>query len=852
MTLFFELLRPVIRLVVRHAYAVVLLALTASVGGFYFAQQLTIDTDFSKLLPSDYPSVQAIEKLRDTVGSESTADVAIQSPSFAANKRFAEDFIPKALQLQQGATGESYLNRVDYRKDTEFLERNALYFATDAELDSLETYLREEIRDAKLEANPFFFELDDEEDETASEGSYDIERDLEEVYGRVIGKEYPVNEDSTVMVLRFYPSGSQTNIAFIESLYEDLDALVAELNPASYHPEMDVVLAGRLNRQLVEVTAITKDVFGSFAAGVTAVLLLVVLYFFYKGYAARAGHRYSSRVLFTQIARTPVLAVLIGAPLLMSLTWTFGTAFLVYGSLNLMTSTLGLVLFGLGIDYGIHFYARYTEERGLGHSPAEAAEHTFMSTGQAIAVGCVTTACALFVLIIADFRGFSEFGFIAGSGVLFALFSMTVVMPALLLLFERFRLLNLETLQPEPITTNGLNKRLPRARGIVLASVAAVVAALVFLPRVDFEYQFGELEPEYEEYDSKKELVRSVYPNRGANPAYVLVDDPSDVPSVVNAVRTHMAQDTLTPTIDRVETLQDRFPMESAAQQRKLVRIAEIRELLDDPLIQSESGADLQKIARAAQTTAPLAIEDVPEGIRNQFTSKTGEVGGFVMIYPALGLSDGRNSMAFADDVGTIITDDGDEYHAGSTSLVAADMLRLMLQEAPYMIGITFLIVVMLMWVNFGSIRWAALATVPLLVGVLWMILLMELFGLKLNFYNLVVLPAVLGIGNDAGVHLVHRYREEGFGSVRKVLRFTGEHITMGSLTTMIGFGGLLLSFHPGLRTIGELAVVGIGMTLLASLLFLTALLQWQEDRRPKEPQEVVAEEDRELVTECT
>ena len=83
------------------------------------------------------------------------------------------------------------------------------------------------------------------------------------------------------------------------------------------------------------------------------------------------------------------------------------------------------------------------------------------------------------------------------------------------------------------------------------------------------------------------------------------------------------------------------------------------------------------------------------------------------------------------------------------------------------------------------------LATVPLVVGVLWMLLVMELIGLKLNFYNLVVLPAVLGIGNDAGVHLVHRYREEGVGSVRRVLRYTGEHVAMGSVTTMIGFGRL-------------------------------------------------------------
>lgn len=828
----FDSLRPLIRFVTRNSAVILTVAVVLSVAGFFFAQKLRIDTDFSNLIPASFPSVQALEDLRETVGSESTADIVLRSTSFESNKAFAEAFIPRALDLTDAATGEPYLTRVDYKKDTAFLEENALYFATDAELDSVENYLSEQIRAAKLEANPFFFDLDDEDDlDEAGAGGTTIEQDLEEVYQHVVGKPYPVNEDSTIMVLRFYPAGSQTDIGFIERMYDDLERLVDEMNPGAYDPAVEVVLAGRLMRQLVEIQAVTSDVFSSFAVGVTAVLLLVVLYFFYKGYTARAGHRYSSRILFAQIIRMPVLAVLIGAPLLMSLSWTFGAAYLAYDTLNLMTSTLGLVLFGLGIDYGIHFYARYAEERGRGLAPAEAVEVTFASTGQAITVGALTTAAALFVLMLAEFKGFSEFGFIAGTGIILALLAMTIVLPALLIILERLRLLNLSSMHGGELTSNGRLRRFPGVRGIALASLAAVIASLVFLPRLGFEYDFGSLDPAYPEYNERRDLVRTVYPKGGTNPAYVLVEDQSKVDAVIQAIRRHAATDTLTPTIERVESLQDRFPLSDEWKRHKLQRIADIRELLDDPFVQQEPGQSVQRLRRAAQTTEALSVDQVPETIRNQFTSKSGDVGGFVMIYPSVGLSDGRQSIAFSDDIGTIVTEDGDVYHAGSTSLVAADMLRLMLAEAPYMVAITLLIVVALMWVNFGSIRWAALATAPLLVGVLWMILLMEVFGLKLNFYNLVVLPAVLGIGNDAGVHITHRFREEGPGSIMKVLRYTGEHIAMGSLTTMIGFGGLLLSFHPGLRSIGELAVVGIGVTLIAAIIFLPALLQWVDDR---------------------
>ncbi len=826
-----DALRVFIRLVVRQAWTVALLALVVSVAGFWFARQLRIDTDFSNLVPRDYPSVQALEALRETVGSEATVDVAIVSPSFEANKAFAEQLIPRALALAPSPQAEPYLNRVDFEKDTAFLEQNALYFATYAELDSLESYLRDKIRDAKLDANPFFFDLDDEEDESDDEATYDPERDLQEVYDHIIGKRYPINEDSTIMALRFYPSGSQTDIGFIETLYGDLDALIVELTPTAYHPEMKVAPAGRLLRQLVEVRAISDDVLGSFAAGVTAVLLLVVGYFFYKGYTARAGHRFSRRVLIAQLVRIPVLAGLIGIPLLMSLSWTLGVAWFAFGKLNMMTSTLGLVLFGLGIDYGIHFYARYTEERSLGRTAADAAESTFTSTGKAIALGAFTTAAALYVLTGADFRGFSEFGFIAGTGILFAVGAMTIVMPALLILFERYRLLNFEVGAGVRTALQGYG-RIPGARGLVLGSMGLVIAALAFLPRVGFQYDFGALDPVYEAYDAKRNLIGEVYPSRGRNPAYVLVDDPSEAPAVEEAIERHAQADTLSPTIDRAETLQERFPMADREQQHKLDRIAEIRALLADPFVQADTDEGLARVELAAGTVQPLTIEQLPESIRNRFISKTGELGGFIVIYPSVGLADGRASMAFADDVGKIVTEDGNTYYAGSPSIVAADMLRLMRSDAPWMMAGALIMVILLMWINFRAVRLVALATAPLVVGVLWMILVIELVGIQLNFYNMIVLPAILGIGNDAGVHLVHRYQEEGPGSIRRVLRYTGEHIAMGSFTTMIGFAGLLLSFHPGLHSIGELAVVGIGATLLAALLFLPAALQWLEDRR--------------------
>ena len=843
----FEALRPFIRAVVRHAGWVLLVALVASALGGYAALGLrgNIDTDISKLIPQDRPTVQALEKLRSTVGGESDVAVGIQSPSFEANKAFAEALIPEALAMEQPSSDDPYLTRVEYKRDVSFLENNALYFATDRELNKVERFLQDKIEQAKLEANPFYFDLGEEDagpDTTAQE--------LEQMHDRLVGQTYPISDDSTTMVLKFYPSGSNSDIGYIENLYADLRTLVDRVSPEAYHPEMEVTLAGRVYRRLVEVKTIENDVASSFGVGVLSVILLVVGYFLYKAYVARTGGHFRPTVLAQELARVPILALIIAVPLFMSLLWTGGFAYWVFGGLNLMTSTLGLILFGLGIDFGIHFYGRYAEERAGGASITDAAETTFASTGQAIAIGALTTTAALYVLTVADFKGFSEFGAIAGTGILFALFAMTVVMAALMALLERFGLLDLrgrpQTSAHAAPQGNGAapagsadssgqpSGRYPGARPVVVVSLVAVVAAGVFLPRVGFQYDFGALEPDYTAYDERAEVIGRVGADNGdrRNPAYVVADSQEDVPEIVAAVERKMEADTTSPTILAVESLQERFPLTEAEAQDKLARIADIRQTLNEnKYLRDADSPRIEELRQAAQTQSPISIDAVPEYLRKKFTTRNGSIGTFVMIYPSVGLSDGRNSIAFKKDVGTIKTASGKTYHAASTSLVAADMLLIMQEETPWMVGSAFLIIALLMVLNFRSIRWAALALIPLAVGLLWMLLVMEVVGIMLNFYNMIVLPAVMGIGNDDGVHMVHRYKEEGTGSIREVLRSTGEHVTIGNLTTALGFAGLALSFHPGLNSIGYLAIVGFATTLIAALAFLPALLQWLEDQ---------------------
>lgn len=822
----FDRLRIIPRWTVAHPYVVVLVAFALSGLGVWKALDLRVDADIVTLLPPEYTSVQAIQRLQETVGAETTVDVAIASPSFEANLAFAEELVPTALRMERPDGEGRYFTRVDFRRDVRFVSENALYFATFEELDRLEAFLRSQAQQVRSATDPLRVDLLGGAQDSAREARQQEGDRLRADLAQLALTEYFLSPDSTTLVVRLYPTGSQTDLGFVERLYADLDSTIAALGPRGYNAQMEVTAAGRLLRQTIEVQSITRDVQNSFGAGVLSVVLAVVLYFLYKSIQARTGGRWVGRVVVSELLRTPVTALLLTLPLIVSLTWAGGIAAVTFGTLNLMTSTLGLVLFGLGIDYGIHFYARYAEERGAGKDVAAAVEETFVSTGQGIAVSAGTTASALFVLQLADFRGFSEFGLIGGMGILFALVSMLTVLPALISIAERTGALNLRlrgeaaAYEPDP--------RFPFSRVLVIGSLVVTAASLFALPHVSFEYNFSNLEPEYDEYYRRAEALEPVFgQSERRNPAYLLLDSPESVRAVTEAVKDLAEQDSL---ILAVESLQERFPTDSATAAAKLERLAGIRAVLDDPFLQADTTGQIARLVRAASATEPIPLDSVPPFLTRPFTTRAGEIGDFVIVFPRGNMADGRRSIRFAELIGEVTTEEGSSFYAASTQLVAADMLRLMQEESPTMLAVTFLLVFVLVYATFRSPRWTAIAVLPLIIGLTWMMGAMVLFGVQLTFYNLVVLPTVLGIGNDGGVHLTHRYQEEGRGSVRRVLRSTGEHVTMGALTNLIGFGGLLLSSHPGLRSIGVLAVVGIGATLAATLVFFPALLQLLED----------------------
>jgi uncharacterized protein len=139
-------------------------------------------------------------------------------------------------------------------------------------------------------------------------------------------------------------------------------------------------------------------------------------------------------------------------------------------------------------------------------------------------------------------------------------------------------------------------------------------------------------------------------------------------------------------------------------------------------------------------------------------------------------------------------------------------------------------LVLMLLVLDFANLKKALFALVPVLIGMGWMVGIYAIVGLRLNVATIVVMPLVLGIGIDAGVHMMHRWEinsrvNGGRARVDEIIHGTGGAVILSSLTTMVGFAGLLLGVHLGMVQLGAAMVIGIGCTLVASVVVLPALL---------------------------
>ncbi|MDP1917669.1 MAG: MMPL family transporter [Myxococcales bacterium] len=747
--------------------------------------------DFAELLPEDTEEVRDLRFVEARAGGVGYLVVQVTGGDPETRKRFAHEWAT-AMQAEPDVT-----RYVEYHFDVDFFRTRGLLLLPAQELDSLRTDLSARITWERQRANPLFVDVSDEPPPAT----------LAEIEARYTpplshGEDLE-SKDGSELYLYLKPRGGVTDLHFSRRML----ATARRITEATllHTPGLEVRFTGSYVIRVEEDDRMKTDL--AAASSLSGLLAL--------GIILLATRRLSS-----------LLVVL--APVAAGIVFTIAIARLTIGHLNPITGFLAAVLLGLGIEYGVHLTMRYREERAR-LDVAGALEAAVMGTFNGALTSAFTNAAAFFVLVFAQFSAFRQFGFLASVGVLATLVSTYAMGPAVLVLSERLRFGAMERAQGEVETARtGWQPPSGALWALVVAIVSFASWSLFVARDVGFETNLLALRGK----SPATELNVHINGQLGLimNPALLHVETLEQARAVRRIVDERRGT---TTAIERAASLDDFVPHDVEARLAAVARLRGLFDGLPERMKRGESGKKVARV-RAMLDAKPWTVDELPAELQHRFMTQTGG-GSLVLLYPHDPCFDTRELERWADALNAVVVaarEEGIPARVLDANRLSARIVRLVRGDGPPVMFGAAAAVFLMIWLSLRRLRDAVLVAVPLALGMVCLIGVMRLTGLSLNLFNIVLLPNLLSIAVDNSVHLFHRYREEGPGSLGHVVRTTGLAALVATLSNAGGYGALVIANHGGLRSIGWLAIAGVGCAFVGTTILFPSLLVLLERRR--------------------
>ncbi|MAH84733.1 MAG: hypothetical protein CBB68_10425 [Rhodospirillaceae bacterium TMED8] len=559
------------------------------------------------------------------------------------------------------------------------------------------------------------------------------------------------------------------------------------------------------------------------------------------------------------------------AALIIGLVWTSFVAVMSVGSLNLISVAFAVLFIGLSVDFGIHYGLRYKEVCLRGNNNTEALIIAMRGVGEALTMCALSAAISFFAFLPTDYVGLAELGVIAGSGMFIALFVNFTVLPALLsIMSTQGQIFSTPPILGECVNQKSFLSSRGLAQIICLGASVLTLGAVFLAPNSVFDFDplnlkdsgtesVSTLQDLMEGGDQNYYSAEFLTPNigtaneiaeklRGLAEVEKVVTLQSFVPKnqeekfqVINDMALFLGTSLGVPSEktnldaydrrfawqkldDKLSRLITGDPMVTSQFTHEVNRMrnamahmmsgtAETMYLFEKRLITGLDGR--LKALKNALNPDPIDLAALPLSLRERWIAKDGRA--LVEVVPAKNLQQHENLIEFVSAVrglaprisGAPVT----VMEAGRTVLdafVEAGVIAV--------IGICFILTIVL-----RRVRDVFLVFVPVVLAGLWTVAASVIAGLAFNLANVIVLPLLFGLGVAGSIHLVARARTDG-AAVMKTS--TPRAVILSAFTTIGSFGSISLSSHPGTASMGLLLTVAISFTMVATLVFLPALMR--------------------------
>ncbi|MCC6272073.1 MAG: MMPL family transporter [Deltaproteobacteria bacterium] len=267
--------------------------------------------------------------------------------------------------------------------------------------------------------------------------------------------------------------------------------------------------------------------------------------------------------------------------------------------------------------------------------------------------------------------------------------------------------------------------------------------------------------------------------------------------------------------IQAIGQILKKFPDAGDPATRKMLEASFLRPQLED--FQKLFFPAVRGMLRAAAEAPPMALDRVPAEIRGRFLSADGTYA--VYAFPKVNIWERAPLEQFVDALRTVSPE------VTGPPVMFYEILRLVRKDYFKAGFYSALAIFLIFLIEFRSLRYALLASLPLVIGVFSLFGLMSWLKISFNTANMIALPMILGIGADNGVHILARFREEGGRGIDFLFKSTGKALIITYLDSVTSFVGLAFANHQGLASLGQIVVIGLTCCTIAGIFFLPAVM---------------------------
>lgn len=807
-------------------------------GAVFLFKPVQIESDVLDLLPRKNPAVKDFREATEDFKSLDYLFVLVETED--PENRPIGDFEPVADALAEGLKGTGLVEGVEYRlQDFEpaieaLLPYTLLYLPPSA-LPAVEARFTDGAIRRQVEANA---------------------RLLSNPASLVTKELVQLDPFGLLPVLKNHFAGKtrRLKVDLSDGYYVSRDGKALLLIVRPKRPAQDIPFGRKL---MAEVRRVERGVRQEFAEeDPEAVKALRIRYG--GGYAIAQDDADLIRrdaVLNTAVSAVLVLTVFLLAfrrksalaygwiPLILGIFLTFAVVHLLGIRLNSATAGFAALLIGLGIDFATVLYGRYVEERNGGRTLEEALRTSMGKTGKGVLVGALTTACTFGAMVVTEFEGMRQVGIFTAAGILLTAFTVFTLLPAML----QFHQIHKQKREEEPSfhmhafwldSLGRFSARHPR-RVLAVALVGTAVMGF-FATRVRLDENVKNLRSERNE---GLRTTQEIGKRFGASLTYMMVLIEGSSPEEV-LEKADRAAEAVQPFIRSGDILFADSPsayVPPPERQRAVIAaVGARREAFSFPRIRAaflsaseRQGFDpaffqhyLENLERMLTPARPFTFDEALKTplrplLEKFVVEKTpGRYRGVVYLY----VSEDYRRVEPRGLTAAVRAKVPDARLAG-INIFSTALRETIKRDALLAFLVGNLMVVLLIALDFRSLKLGLLALAPLMAALVWLLGSMVLLGQPLNLMNIFVTTLILGIGSDYGIYFVHRHEEPDGRNMERVVQEVGSPIAIAALTTMAGFGSMVTSSYPGLRSIGWVSLLGTVFSMVGTLTLLVAIL---------------------------